>query len=83
MCRPTTKNPRGESARTGLAEERREGEGRQRGGIRRRKPHPFKSKRDYSVARKGEEGEKKEELKKKRKKETGREEGERAIKKER
>jgi len=37
----------------------------------------------HSGARKGEEGEKKEELKKKRKKETGWEEGERAIKKER
>lgn len=35
----------------------------------------------HSGARKGEEGEKKEELKKKRKKETGREEGERGDKK--
>lgn len=55
---------------------------RPRGGRRKRKLHPFKSKWDTG-ARKGEEGEKKEELKKKRKKETGREEGERAIKKER
>lgn len=54
-----------------------------RRGCPKRKLYPFKSKWDIAVREKGEEGEKKEELKKKRKKETGREEGEWAIKKER
>lgn len=47
------------------------------------KSDPFKSNCDIVVRGIGEEGEKKEEFKKKRKKETGREEGERASDKKR